>query len=305
MIKVFAPATVANLACGFDVLGLALNEPGDIVEVGLNDKGIIEVLNESGVALPLEPENNVTTVAIQAMLDTMKSKQGVSVVFKQKIHLGSGIGSSAASSVAGVYGLNELLGRPFNKTELVTFAMEGEKLASGSAHADNIAPAIFGGVTLVRGYNPLDIVEISYPEDLACVIVFPQIEVKTKDSRSILPKEIPLKEAIKQWGNLAGLVAGLMKGDYKLIGNSLHDGIVEPVRSMLIPGFYDVKETAMKAGALGCSISGAGPSIFSLCQGLEKAAEIAEKLRPIYKNLNIDFELYVSKINNQGTKIIP
>lgn len=301
-IKVFSPATVANVACGFDVLGFALNSPGDEISIELNDLEKIVLADETQYGLPLAPEKNVTAVALQSMLDALQSKQGFNVTFLSKIMPGSGVGSSAASSAAGVFGANELLGRPFTRKELVQFAMQGEKAASGSAHADNVAPALMGGFTLVRSYTPLDVIPIPSPKIFATV-VHPQIEVRTSDSRKILRQEVPIKKAVEQWGNVAGLVAGLFTNDYELIGRSLHDVIVEPVRALLIPEFYAIKQAALDAGALGCSISGSGPSIFALSKTEKTAQKVAQAMQDGFNRVGIENHVFVSPINKEGVRI--
>lgn len=301
-IKIFSPATVANVACGFDVLGFALCYPGDEVAIGLNQSGKIVLSDDTGYHLPLDPLKNVTAVALQSMLDRLDSKQGFDIRFLKKIMPGSGIGSSAASSAAGVFGANELLGRPFTRKELVEFAMQGEKAASGTAHADNVAPALMGGFTLVRSYQPLDIIALPSPEIYAS-IVHPQIEVRTSDSRKILRQDVPMKKAIVQWGNLAGFVAGLYTSDYDLLGRSLVDVIVEPVRSLLIPDFLRIKEEVMEAGALGCSISGSGPSIFALSREKETAEKIAGVMKAGFSRISLESEVFVSLINKEGVRI--
>ena len=217
---------------------------------------------------------------------------------------GSGLGSSASSAAAAVFAANELLGKPFSKTELVQFAMMGEALVSGKPHADNVAPSLLGGFVLVRSYEPLDVVRLAYPKELMTVIIHPQIEVKTAYAKEILPKDIPLAIAVKQWGNVAGLVSGLASSDFSLISNSLQDIIAEPVRSVLIPGFYDLKNSAVANGALGCSISGSGPSVFALCVGAEATENVANGFKIVYDKLNIDYNIHRSFINDEGTKII-
>lgn len=301
-IKIFSPATVANVACGFDVLGFALCYPGDEVEMRLNNSNKIVLADDTGYQLPLDPLKNVTAVALQAMLDRLESKQGFDIRFLKKIMPGSGIGSSAASSAAGVFGANELLGRPFTRKELVEFAMQGEKAASGTAHADNVAPALMGGFTLVRSYSPLDIIALPSPEIYAS-IVHPQIEVRTSDSRKILRQDVPMKKAIVQWGNLAGFVAGLYTSDYDLLGRSLVDVIVEPVRSLLIPDFLKIKEEVMQAGALGCSISGSGPSMFALSKEKETAERISKVMKAGFARISLESEVFVSLINKEGVRI--
>jgi homoserine kinase len=302
-VKVFAPATVANVACGFDVLGFALNNPGDELRITFNDSGSLVLHNETPYELPLSPEKNVTAVALQSMLDALQSKQGFTITFLSKIMPGSGVGSSAASAAAGVFGANELLGRPFTRRQLVAFAMQGERAASGSAHADNVAPALMGGFTLIRSYTPLDIISIPNPPVFATV-VHPQIEVRTSDSRKILRQEVPIKKAVEQWGNVAGLVAGLFTSDYDLISRSLHDVIVEPVRALLIPEFYPIKQAAMDAGALGCSISGSGPSIFALSRDEATAQKVAQAMRHGFDHVDIENHTFISPVNKEGARII-
>ncbi|CAN5134966.1 homoserine kinase [soil metagenome] len=315
---IYSPATVANVACGFDVLGLAMEEPGDIISVTLTDQPGINIVNEvEGMNMPLVPEENTTTVALSALVDYLKTAEstseetlavlngkGIEVIFHQKIKPGSGLGSSSASAAAGVYGLNELLGKPLTKRELIPFAMEGERAACGAAHADNVAPAIMGGFTLVRSYHPLDIVAISYPIELFVAIVHPQIEVRTEDARNVLPKEVKLTDAVQQWGNLGGLIVGLMNGDYALIGRALQDVIVEPARAPLIPGYYEAKQAAMEAGALGCNISGSGPSLFALCQGRDTATAVSMAFARTFDGLGIANHVYVSGINAEGVRVI-
>lgn len=299
-IRVFAPATVANVGSGFDIMGFAIAGTGDHIEAQLNNHHSIRLYDHTGLGLPLSPQENVSGVSVQAMLEDMGSTQGLDIHFRKKIPPGSGIGSSAASSAGAVYAANELLGRPFSTKELVYFAMQGEALASGSAHADNVAPALLGGFVLVRSYQPLDLIQIDVPAELWCALVHPDIEVRTQDSRMILQKEIALKTATTQWGNVAGLVAGLMKSDYGLIGRSLQDVVIEPVRSMLIPGFDLAKAAAIKAGALGCSISGSGPSLFSLANGKENATKAARALSHVFEEMGIGQSTYVSKISTAG-----
>ena len=304
-IKVFSPATVANVACGFDVLGFALESPGDEIAVRLKDEPGISVINKTkDTVFPRDVNKNTAVVSLQAYLQHIQSEQGFEITFHSKIKPGSGIGSSSASAAASVFAVNELLGKPLRQADLVQFAMQGEKAACGVAHADNVAPAILGGFVLVRSYAPLDVIEIPYPEELYCTIIHPQIEVKTEDARKILKKGITLKDAVIQWGNIAGLIAGLMKGDYALIGRSLQDVIIEPIRSMLIPGYDQVKEAAMASGALGGSISGSGPSMFALSNSLETAQKVAQAMTQTFSQFEIENHSYVSKINKTGPKIL-
>jgi len=303
-IKIFAPGTIANLSCGFDVLGLCLDNVGDEMIIRKSNQKGVRITKIVGANLPLETEKNVAGVSALAMLEQVETDFGFEIEIYKKIKAGSGIGSSAASSAGAVFGINELLGKPFSLKELVPFAMQGEKLASGSAHADNVAPALLGGFTLVRSYEPLDIIKIKSPEELFATVIHPQIELKTSDARSILKKNISLKSAIVQWGNVGGLIAGLYTNDYELIGRSLHDEIVEPLRSILIPEFDLVKKEALENGALGVGISGSGPSIFALCKGKETAEKVAQAMCKVYDEIDLPYEIHVSKINEEGIKII-
>lgn len=303
-VKVYAPATIANLVCGFDILGLAIESPQDEMYVSLTDQPGITIEHLDHYNLPTQPEKNVAGAALLAMLEEYDQPVGFEVSINKLIKPGSGLGSSAASSVGAVVGANHLLGNPFSKDDLVRFAMFGEKVASGVKHADNIAPGIFGGVTLIRSIFPLDIVAVPAPQ-LFITVVHPQIEVKTADARQILRKEVLLKNAIKQWGNIAGLMAGLMKGDYDLIGRSLEDVIIEPVRSILIPGFDEIKQKSKEIGALGGGISGSGPSIFMLSKGLATANAVEELMKSVYEGLGIEYKTYVTNLNHQGATVEP
>ncbi|SHJ12017.1 homoserine kinase [Pseudozobellia thermophila] len=303
-IRIFCPATIANVSCGFDVLGVALDSVGDEMVIRKVPEKGIRITEITGQDLPRETHQNVAGVAGLALLAESGSKFGFEIEIHKKIKAGSGIGSSAASSTGAVWAINELLDRPFSPLQLVKFAMEGERLASGVAHADNVAPALFGGFTLVRSYEPLDIIPIHCPDQLYATVIHPQIEVRTSDSRKILKTHITLADGIKQWGNVGGLIAGLFTEDYDLIGRSLVDYIVEPIRSILIPGFDKIKSVSKEAGALGCGISGSGPSIFAFSKGEAKAREVAEKMTEVYQSIGIDYDVHVSKINTQGIKIL-
>lgn len=303
-IRIFCPGTIANVSCGFDVLGLALDAVGDEMVVRTTDSPGIRISKIEGQKLPLETLNNVAGVAGLKFLEQSEYGGGFEIEIYKKIKAGSGIGSSAASATGAVWAMNELLGKPFSTLELVSFAMEGERLASGVAHADNVAPALFGGFTLVRSYHPLDIVSLPTPSELFATVIHPQIEIKTSDSRRILKRSVSMQQAITQWGNVGGLVAALYKNDYDLLSRSLEDVIVEPIRSILIPEFNTLKEAVVKAGALGCGISGSGPSIFALCRGEQKALEVAKVMKNIYEPLQIPFDIHCSKVNPVGIKEI-
>jgi len=303
-IKIFAPATIANLACGFDVLGLALDSVGDEMVIRKCDAKGIFITKIIGPDLPLETENNVAGVAALALLEKINIDFGFEIEIYKNIKPGSGIGSSAASSAGAVWGINELLGKPFSALELTQFAMEGERLASGNAHADNVAPALFGGVTLVRSYTPLDVIKLPCPNELYATVIHPQIELKTADSRKILKTQISIKDGITHWGNVGAFVAGLYTNNYDLIGKSLVDVVAEPQRADLIPLYYEIKEEVLKEGVLGVGISGSGPSIFALSKGKEMAEKAAEEMQKIYEKLDIDFDIHISKVNEQGIRQI-
>ncbi|MFY7652028.1 MAG: homoserine kinase [Chitinophagaceae bacterium] len=302
-VTVEAPATVANVVCGFDILGFALDNPTDSFTLSISNKPGVEIINNDDYQLPLEAEKNVSGAALLALLEETPQIKGFRLISEKRIKPGSGIGSSAASAAGVVVAANHLLGNIFSKEELVKFAMFGEKVASGVKHADNIAPAIYGGVTLIRSIFPLDIIPIDAPH-LHVTVVHPQIEVKTADARQILKQNVLLKNAIKQWGNIAGLVAGFLKHDYELIGRSLEDVIIEPVRSILIPGFDMVKLQCKEAGALGGGISGSGPSIFMLSKSKETALELENIMKNIYNKIGLAYHTHVTTINQQGVKIV-
>ncbi len=302
-ITIHAPATVANMVCGFDVLGFAVNEPYDEMHISFQEEAGITIINEDEFNLPTEPELNVAGAALIAMLEEMDEPIGFTLSIRKHIKPGSGVGSSAASAAGAVVAANRLLNDRFSKEDMVRFAMNGEKVASGVKHADNIAPCIYGGVTLIRSIFPLDIIELTAP-NLFVTIVHPQIEVRTSDARGILKQQVLLKDAIKQWGNIAGLVAGLLKSDYELIGRSLEDVLIEPVRSILIPGFDEVKKMSKTAGALGGGISGSGPSIFMLSKDEETAKAVEKQMHAIYETLSLEHHTYVTTINHSGVKFM-
>ena len=307
-IKIFCPATIANLNCGFDIMGLCLETIGDEMIIRKSIEKGIKITKITGADLPLEKEKNVAGVAALAIyndaINRVSFEHGFEIEIHKKIKAGSGIGSSSASAAGAVFGINELLGKPFTKHELINFAMKGEVVASGSEHADNVAPCLLGGFTLVRGYNPLDVIRIDAPSELYAVVLHPHIEVKTSDARAVLQPMIPLKDAITQTGNLGGLIEGLYTNNYNLIGRSLKDVLIEPLRKHLIPNFDQVKNTALQNGALGSGISGAGPSIFALCKGQEIAENVALAMSESYQNTGIEFDIHISKINPIGVKMI-
>jgi homoserine kinase len=301
-ITIQAPATIANLVCGFDVLGLALEAPYDVMTLELHEQPGLLIQHVDGYGLPTIPEENVAGAALIAMLEQVNDAPGLKLTIDKRIMPGSGLGSSAASAAGAVFAANQLLGKSFSSNDLIRFAMFGEKVASGVKHADNITPCLLGGVTLIRSILPLDVVSLHAP-DMFITVVHPQIEVRTSDARQILKKEVPLKLAIKQWGNIAALVAGLMQGDHELIGRSLEDVIIEPARSILIPGFDRIKKACLEAGALGGGISGSGPSIFMLSKSQQTALEVEKVMQEIYKQIGIDFRTYLTKLNQKGITI--
>jgi homoserine kinase len=303
-VKILAPATVANLVCGFDILGLALNNPQDEMELSVSTTPGIRINHIDSYNLPTEPAKNVAGAALLALMEEYPDKHiGFDLAINKIIKPGSGLGSSAASSAGAVVGANHILNNYFSKADLVRFAMNGEKVASGVKHADNITPCIYGGVTLIRSIFPLDIVPLSAPP-MYVTVVHPQIEVKTSDARQILRKEVQLKDAIKQWGNVAGLVAGFLQNDYDLISRSLEDVIVEPIRSILIPGFDEIKLQSKEAGALGGGISGSGPSVFMLSKEESTAKKVEEIMKNVYNKIGVDYHTHVTTINNDGVRII-
>ncbi len=305
-IRVFAPASVANVSCGFDILGFALNTPGDEIILKKNKSGkvrIIEITGDDG-KLPFEADRNSASAVIQKILEHFKLSLGIDITLHKKMPLGSGLGSSAASSVAAAYAINILLDGPLDTFEVLKFATYGEKVACGSDHADNVAPALLGGFVLIRSYDPLDVIKLPAPEELYASVIHPQIEIKTKDARDILKKQIQLKNAIKQWGNVGGLISGLYTSDYELIGRSMEDHIIEPIRSILIPGYDAVKAAALDSGVLGCGISGSGPSVFALSKGMHIAEVAAQKMNEEFKKIGIESDIYVSKVNNKGPIVL-
>jgi homoserine kinase len=305
-IRAYAPASIGNVSCGFDILGIAVEAPGDEVELTLtsNDEVVIKKIIGDGGRLPMVAEQNTAGVAVQSFLKSINSTQGVDIVLHKNLPLGSGMGSSAASAVAALVAINHLMGNPYQKKELLTFALDAERVACGAGHADNAAPCLLGGCVLVREYTPLDIVEIPTPDQLFCTLVHPHLEVKTADSRRILRKMVPISDAVTQWGNVAGLVAGLMLGDYPLIGRSLKDVIAEPIRSVLIPGFDEIKIKTLEAGALGSGISGSGPTLFAFSTSAEIANLVGKEISTIFSGHGLESDVYVSNVNKEGARLI-
>lgn len=305
-VKAFAPATVANVSCGFDILGFAIDAMGDYVEVIRRDEPglrVVSIANDGG-RLPYEVEKNTCSVAIQAMLDEFGNQVGMDIHLKKGLPLGSGMGSSAASAVAALIAANRLLGEPFDRKEMLPFAIAAEKAACGAGHADNVAPSLLGGFVLIRDYHPLDVIKLHVPDGLYCTLLHPHFELKTEDSRSVLRDTLTLKHSTIQSGNVAGLIAGLYQEDFDLISRSLKDVIAEPYRAVLIPGFYEVREAIKAAGALGMGISGSGPTLFALSKGKEKALAMAKAAEEVYQRIGLGVDVYFSAINTRGAYVM-
>jgi homoserine kinase len=305
-VRVFASATVANVASGFDVLGFAIEEPGDVVVARRSREPGVRIALVTGDAgrLPREADRNTASVAVAGLLARIGSPFGIELELHKRMPLASGLGSSAASAVAGVFAANLLAGQPVPREELLPFVMEAERVACGSAHADNVAPALLGGFVLIRSYHPLDVVRLPVPAGLWAAVVHPHIEVRTEDARKVLKRDIHLSRAVEQWGNLAGLVASLYAGDLALLARCLKDVVAEPVRSLLIPGFPTVKQAALDAGALGCSISGSGPSLFALCASEGAARAAAAAMSGAFGRAELESDQFVSPVNTTGPREI-
>lgn len=305
-IRAFAPATVANVACGFDVFGLALEHPGDEVELRLNNTGKVVITQMTGntAALPADAKHNTAAIAVTALLNALQNGYGAELVLHKGLPLASGMGSSAASAVAALVAANAALGDPLSRKALIPFAMEAERQACGAAHADNIAPALLGGFVLVRDAAQLDVLQLPVPASLTCAVVHPHIEINTRDARRALKPAVKLRDAVQQWANTAALVAALYEQDYALLGRALSDAVAEPVRALFIPGFTQAKQAALQAGALGCSISGSGPAMFALCKGHEQAHRVCKALQQAFVATGLSCDGWVSAINTEGARVL-
>ncbi|WP_339886307.1 homoserine kinase [Polaribacter vadi] len=303
-LKIFSPATVANVSCGFDSLGFAVDAVGDEMTFTKTTEKGVKITKITGANLTYNVDENAASAVVKKILVEANANFGIELTIHKGFSPGSGLGSSAASAAGAAFGVNQFLENKYSELELTKFAMFGEEVACGSQIADNVAAAIYGGFVLVRSYNPLEIIKLPVPSELRVVAIHPQIEVKTKDAREVLPTEILLKDAVTQWANVGGLIAGLYTDNYNLISNSLVDIIVEPHRKKLIPFFDDVKNAALNAGALGAGISGSGPTIFALCKGDEIAKNVYKSIEESYKNTGIDFTMFTSKVNSEGMKIL-
>lgn len=303
-VKVFAPASIANMGCGFDIIGFSLDEVGDVFEMTMSEGDGISITNCTEVPLPTDIEANVITPVVRKFLEIMDRKAMIDVRIIKKIYPGSGIGSSAASSAAAAYGMNALFGYPLSDKELVECAMEGENLASGGYHADNAAPALMGGIVLIRGYEPLDLIKLPVPGNFYCAVIHPRIVVSTKEAREILPKSVPMHDAVRQWGNVGGLVAGLYSGDIQLVGRAMQDLVAEPYRKKFIPDFDELRKKLIDAGALAMNIAGSGPSVFALADKFGTASRAGKIMKEHFTSRGIGYEEFVVKVSNNGAKIL-
>jgi homoserine kinase len=306
-VRVFSPATVANVACGFDVLGFCIEAPGDEIVARFSAVPGLRItkITGDGGRLPTDSKLNTAGVSAHALLRHLgRSDLGIEMEIHKKMPFGSGLGSSAASAVGGAFVVNELLGAPLSRSQLLPFVVAGEAAADGAWHADNVAPCLLGGVTLIRSNAELDVMNVPIPPDLWAAVVHPDIVVLTKVAREIMPRHIQLETSTQQSGNLGGLLCGFFQSDYALIGRCLHDLIAEPHRQRLIPEFYRAKRAALQAGALGFSISGAGPSVFALCEGEAAARRVAAAVAEVFASVPILATPYVSRINPQGVHVV-
>lgn len=304
--RAFAPATVANVCCGFDILGFAIDDQGDEVEVRYSDSPgvrMVKITGDNG-KLPMEANRNTCSVAIQSYLNALGKDVGIDIILEKRLPLGSGMGSSAASAAAALVAINALMGEPMSRKELVPHAMEAERIACGTGHADNVAPSILGGFVLIRDYHPLDLLKVDFPKELCCALVHPHLEVKTEDSRRILRNSVTIRDAVSQSANAAGLMIGLMNSDFELIGKSLKDAIAEPVRAVFIPGFDQLRKVAKDSGALGAGISGSGPTVFALCNDMKIANKVGEKIVEHFSLSHLKSDLIVSPVNKEGARVV-
>lgn len=303
-VRAFAPATVSNVGPGFDIFGFALAAPGDEAVVSFHSSPgvVVAAIHGDGGRLPLDPRRNTAGVAVEALRRAVGEGRGLRIELFKNLPLGSGMGSSAASAAAAVFSANELLGRPLSPRELLPFCLEAERAACGSGHADNAAPSLLGGFVLVRGTLPLDVVELPVPAGLHCALVHPRLEIRTADARRVLPHMVPLADAVRQWGNVAGLTAGLLQGDMDLLRRSLRDVIVEPARAGLLPHYHPVRAAALDAGALGCGISGSGPAMFALADSLETAGRASAAMANACRETGLACEQHVSPLGQPGAR---
>lgn len=307
MIAAYAPGSVSNVACGFDVLGFALDEPGDIVVAApQDDPGVsIAAIHGDGGRLSNNPERNTASAAALALLRRLETTRGVALTIHKGLPLASGIGSSGASAVAAVVATNELLGRPASLDLLLECAMAGEQAGCGEIHPDNVSPSLYGGFILARSAQPPDIVRLPVPEGLSCAVLHPRIEIETGAARKLLGDQVALRDAVRQWANVGALVAALYNSDLGLLSRSLVDTIAEPKRSSLVPGFAGIKAAALAAGALGCSLSGSGPSVFALAASLDLARAAGNAMQRAFDSESaVGSDLWVCPVGRQGARVI-
>ncbi|WP_405224186.1 homoserine kinase [Dokdonia sp. Asnod1-B02] len=303
-IRVFCPATVANVNCGFDSLGFALEGIGDEMVFKKTEGRGVTITEITGDKLPMEAHNNVAGVAGNAMLEDINANFGVEIEIHKKIRSGSGIGSSSASAAGAVYGINQFLEKPLSNLELTRYAMKGEALASGNEHADNVAPCIYGGTTLVTGYNPFKVIALPPMDTVYVGILHPHITIKTKEAREILPTHVPLKDAIAQSQHLAGFVASLYEWDKELFTESIKDVLVEPHRKQLIPHFDEIKAISQQNGCIAFGISGSGPSMFCLAFAKADIDKYLSESTALYERNGLQVDSYSSRISGEGCKVI-
>ena len=305
-VKVYAPASISNLGSGFDIIGIAIDKPGDYVTASRTaEPGLAFSIDKPNDDLPGDTKDNVALHVATLMVDELKPKFGIKMVLHKQMPVGSGLGSSAASSVASVFAVNSLLSKPLRRCDLLRFAIEGERKATGATHADNVAPSLFGGACIVRRYDPIDIIPLKIKNTIYWSVIHPKITIRTKDARSVLPESIPLRTAVAHWGNVAGMSVALMTGDARLAGTCTEDLIAEPARAHLIPGFAEVKKAALNAGAFGCTLSGSGPSVFAVAGSLRNARTAARAMNDAFQyHAGVECDTYISKINKHGVHIV-
>lgn len=305
-IKAFAPASIGNLGVGFDILGMAIERPGDEVVARKSDTPGVRIVKITGHGgkLPYETEQNTAGMAALRLLEFLgETGRGIELEIHKKMPLGSGLGSSAASAAAAVLAVSELLRTGLSKRELLPFACAGEQVATGSFHADNVAPSLLGGIVLIRDNATLDVHRLHAPRGLYATVVHPHIEVMTRDARAILKPDVALADYVRQSANIAGFVVGCYTGDVPLIGRSLRDIIIEPQRAGLIPGFHEVQAAALAEGVLGCSISGSGPSVFALSANSLIAENAGQVMQQAFARHGVESDVYCSPVNQEGAVV--
>lgn len=303
-VKVFAPATCANVAVGFDILGFAIKNLSDELTLVKSDKKNVDIVSiESTDKIPYDVKKNTATIAMLAMMDYLNLEQGFDLSIKKNIPVSSGLGGSAACSVAAVVALNHLLKHPLDREQLIEFALVGEHATSGAKHGDNIIPCLYGGMTLIQSLTPTRIISLPLIP-LYVVFVHPHQQLDTRQSRAAIEQKINLSSFVNQSINLASFISALYEKNYDRLEQACKDELIEPMRAHLIPGFYDVKATAYRYGALACSISGSGPTIFALVKTKQQSIQIAKKMVLKFNKLGIQCDSFITTISTQGAKII-